>query len=79
MFNKDTARPAIEKALDQLRPNLQLDGGDLQLIDITDDGVVTVRFQGACVGCPHIKITLKQYIERLVQAEVNEVKEVILG
>lgn len=79
MFNKELAKPEIEKVLDQLRPNLRLDGGDLQLLDISDDGVVKVKFQGACCGCPHAQITLKHYIERAVKEQIEDVKEVILG
>ena len=67
----------VATALDKVRPFLQRDGGDVELIDVTEDGLVKVRLQGACSGCPGAKITLKQGIERLLKQEVPEVKEVI--
>lgn len=68
----------IEAALDQLRPKLQADGGDIALQEITEDNVVKVRFQGACSGCPGAAMTFKFYIERELKAAVPEIKEVVL-
>jgi Fe-S cluster biogenesis protein NfuA len=66
----------IEAALAKIRPVLQNDGGDVELVDITDDGVVRVRLQGACKGCPMSQMTLKNGIERVILKEVPEVKAV---
>jgi len=54
----------VEKALGDIRPALQADGGDIELIDVTDDGVVQVRLQGACAGCPMSQLTLANGVER---------------
>lgn len=66
----------ILAALEQIRPALQADGGDVELVDITDDGVVQVRLQGACQGCPMSQMTLTQGIEQTIRAHVPEVKGV---
>ncbi|MEI7589886.1 MAG: NifU family protein [Deltaproteobacteria bacterium] len=67
----------VEQAIDQIRPNLQADGGDIKLIDVSEDGVVTVELQGACKGCPMSQMTLKMGVEKFVKKMVPEVKEVI--
>ena len=67
----------IEKALNKIRPSLQADGGDVELVDVTDDGVVKVKLTGACGGCPMSQMTLKMGIERVLKQEVPEVKEVV--
>ena len=54
----------VEQALAKIRPFLQRDGGDIQLIDVTDDGIVKVQLTGACQGCPMSQMTLKQGVER---------------
>ena len=66
----------VEQALDKIRPFLQRDGGDIQLIDVTDDGIVKVQLTGACQGCPMSQMTLKQGVERALIKEVPGVKEV---
>ncbi|MGE5604972.1 MAG: NifU family protein [Bacteroidota bacterium] len=66
----------VTEALDKIRPSLQADGGDVELIDVTDDGVVQVRLQGACAGCPMSQMTLKNGIERYLKQTVPEVKSV---
>ena len=66
----------VEQALDKIRPFLQRDGGDIQLIDVTDDGIVKVQLTGACQGCPMSQMTLKQGVERALMKEVPGVKEV---
>jgi Fe-S cluster biogenesis protein NfuA len=66
----------VEAALALIRPALQADGGDVELVDV-DEGVVKVRLQGACAGCPVATMTLKQGIERLLKEQVPEVKEVV--
>ncbi|MCX7981492.1 MAG: NifU family protein [Syntrophales bacterium] len=66
----------VSDALSKIRPNLQADGGDVELIDVTEDGIVTVKLTGACRGCPMSQMTLKNGIERYLKQEVPEVKEV---
>lgn len=67
----------VEKALEKIRPALQRDGGDVELVEVGDDGVVKVKLTGACGGCPMSQITLKQGIERVLKQEVASVKEVV--
>lgn len=66
----------VEKALLKVRPSLQADGGDVELIEVSDEGVVKVKLTGACGGCPMASITLKAGIERILKEEVPEVKRV---
>ena len=70
-------KEAVQKAIDQIRPNLQMDGGDVELIDISEDGVVKVKLLGACGGCPMSQMTLKMGIEKHLKKEVPQVKEVV--
>ncbi|MCD5405947.1 NifU family protein [Peptococcaceae bacterium] len=67
----------VQEALDRVRPYLQRDGGDVELVEVTDDGVVKVRLKGACQGCPGAIQTLKLGIERALKQAVPEVKEVV--
>jgi Fe-S cluster biogenesis protein NfuA len=67
----------IQNAINQIRPNLQADGGDVELVDVSEDGVVKVRLTGACRGCPMSQMTLKMGIEKFLKKEVPEVKEVV--
>ncbi len=67
----------VEKALDKIRPALQRDGGDVELVEVGNDGVVKVRLTGACGGCPMSQITLKQGIEKVLKQEISSVKEVV--
>ena len=69
-------RERVQAAIDKVRPALQRDGGDVILVDVTDDGVVKVQLTGACKGCPMSQITLKEGIEKFVRNEVPEVKTV---
>lgn len=69
----------VEKILDEVRPSLQADGGDVELIKIEDDGVVKVRLQGTCAGCPYSRMTLKNGIEKIMKRAIPEVKEVVEG
>ena len=66
----------VQEVIDKIRPMLQRDGGDIQLIDIVD-GVVKVKLQGACGSCPMSAMTLKMGVERQLKQEIPEVKEVI--
>ena len=65
----------VEAALNEIRPMLQRDGGDVELVDI-EDGVVKVRLQGACAGCPMSQMTLRNGIERVLKERIPEVKAV---
>jgi Fe-S cluster biogenesis protein NfuA len=65
----------VEAALNKIRPMLQADGGDVELIDVVD-GVVKVRLQGACAGCPMSQMTLRNGIEKMLKQEIPEVKAV---
>ena len=67
----------VEAALNKVRPSLQADGGDVELIEVTSDGVVKVKLIGACRGCPLSQMTLKAGIEKVIKQEVPEVKEVV--
>ncbi len=66
----------IEKILDEIRPALRFDGGDVELVDIQEDGTVLVRLLGACSGCGMSVLTLKAGIERAIKQKFPEVKEV---
>jgi Fe-S cluster biogenesis protein NfuA len=70
-------RERVEKALDQVRQMLLADGGNVELVDVSDDGIVKVKLTGACSGCPMSSMTLKMGIEKFLKKEVPEVKEVI--
>ncbi|BCS89689.1 NifU family protein [Pseudodesulfovibrio sediminis] len=69
-------REKVEQVLDKVRPMLEADGGNVELVNITDSGVVQVRLVGACKGCPMSQMTLKNGIERIVLKEIPEVKAV---
>jgi Fe-S cluster biogenesis protein NfuA len=70
------AKEAVEKALDEVRPMLMSDGGNVELVDVNEDGVVLVRLQGSCSGCPSATITLRQGIERIIKEKVPGVTAV---
>ncbi|MFH0808903.1 MAG: NifU family protein [Pseudomonadota bacterium] len=65
-------RERVQAALEKVRPHLQADGGDVELVDITEDKVARVRLKGACHGCPMSQMTLKMGIERFLKKEVPE-------
>ncbi|HNU53545.1 MAG TPA: NifU family protein [Candidatus Syntrophosphaera sp.] len=67
----------IETILDKIRPSIQADGGDVELVNIREDNVIEVRLKGACNGCPMATLTLKAGIERIIKEEIPEVAEVI--
>lgn len=66
----------VQAALDLIRPALQADGGDVELVDVGDDGVVKVALQGACRGCPMSQLTLANGVERVLKEQVPEVQRV---
>ncbi|MDO8661834.1 MAG: NifU family protein [Candidatus Omnitrophota bacterium] len=70
-------RDRVEKALEKVRPMLEADGGNVELIDVTADGVVKLKLKGSCGCCPMSQMTLKMGIEKIIKQEVPEVKEVV--
>jgi Fe-S cluster biogenesis protein NfuA len=73
----EAIKERVEKALEKIRPYLVADGGDIALVDITEDMIVQVEMKGACNGCPFSLQTLKAGVEIAVKKEVPEVKEVV--
>ncbi len=73
----EALKAKVLEALNEVRPALQRDGGDAELVEITDDGIVKVRLQGACHGCPMSQMTLKMGIEMHIKRKVPEIKEVV--
>lgn len=69
-------REQIEDALNKVRPSLQADGGDVELVDVDEEGVVKVRLTGACGGCPMSQMTLKMGIEKVLKQNVPEINSV---
>ena len=70
-------REKVEAVLAKVRPMLQADGGDVELVGVNDEGVVKVKLTGACGGCPMATITLKQGIEVALKEEIPEITDVI--
>ena len=66
----------VQTVLDKIRPSLQADGGDVELVDV-EEGIVKVKLTGACAGCPMSQMTLKMGIEKFLKKEIPEVKEVV--
>jgi len=66
----------VELALEKIRPALQRDGGNVELVEVTDDGIVKVKLTGACGGCPMSQMTLKMGIEKVVKQAIPEIKSV---
>jgi Fe-S cluster biogenesis protein NfuA len=67
----------VQKAIELIRPGLQADGGDVELVDVSPDGVVKVKLTGACQGCPMSQMTLKMGIEKIIKNQVPGIKEVV--
>jgi Fe-S cluster biogenesis protein NfuA len=67
----------VQMAIEKVRPGLQADGGDVELVDVSEDGVVKVKLTGACRGCPMSQMTLKMGIEKIIKQQVPSVKEVV--
>ncbi len=76
-MSDNNIRERVIKALERVRPYLQSDGGDISLVEITDDNTVKVRLQGACHGCPFSIQTLKAGVEQTLLREVPEVRKVV--
>jgi len=69
-------REEVEKAIAEIRPHLQADGGDVELVDVTEDGIVKVKLLGACQGCPMRQMTLTQGVGRFIKKKVPQVRNV---
>ena len=72
----DSLKEKVSSSLMLIRPQLQADGGDVELVDVNDEGVVFLRLQGACRGCPGAQMTLKMGIERVLKEHIPEVNSV---
>ena len=70
-------KESVQKAINRIRPNLQADGGDVELVEVLEDGTVKVKLLGACRGCPMSQMTLKMGIEKYLKKEVPGVREVV--
>lgn len=70
-------RDRVQDVINLIRPAVQADGGDIELVDVSGDGVVSIRFHGACHGCPSSTMTLHHGIERNVREKVPEVTQVV--
>jgi Fe-S cluster biogenesis protein NfuA len=75
MQMSETVEKRVKKALAEIKPRIQADGGDIELVAVEKD-IVKVRLQGACAGCPMAALTLKQGVERLIKAQVPEIRSV---
>jgi len=74
----ETLKEKVIKVLtEKIRPALQADGGDAELVEITEDGTVKLRLKGSCVGCPFAAMTLAVGVERTLKAEIPEVQKVV--
>lgn len=73
----DALHQQVQEAINLVRPAVQADGGDIELVEVTPDGVVSIRFMGACVGCPSSGLTLQFGIERVLKEKVPQVTKVI--
>ena len=70
-------REQVLSVIDKLRPALQVDGGDIELVDVSDDGIVTLRLRGSCTGCGSAAATLRNGVERWIRSKVPGVREVV--
>lgn len=77
MSDKNSIKERVLQALEKVRPYLQSDGGDISLVEITDDNTVKVKLQGACHGCPYSLQTLKAGVEQVLLKEVPEISKVV--
>lgn len=75
MLKEKNMKERVEKVIDKIRPVLQADGGNIELVDVVD-GIVQVRLKGACAGCPGAQMTLKMGVEKALKEEIPEVKSV---
>lgn len=76
-YAAESVRQHVEEIINQLRPAVQTDGGDIELVDVSEDGVVTVRLHGACIGCPSAAFTLKMGVEQSLKENIPEITRVV--
>jgi len=67
----------VEEAIKEIQPRLRADGGDIELVDVDEEGIVKVRLKGACVGCPMSQMTLQFGVERYLKKKIPEVRKVV--
>ncbi|MDP7008391.1 MAG: NifU family protein [Phycisphaerales bacterium] len=67
----------VLEVLELIRPSIQADGGDIELVEVSEDGVVSIRFLGACIGCPSSDMTLQQGIEKTLKEHIEAIKSVL--
>ncbi len=77
MEDKEKLNQKVQNVIDQVRPYLQADGGDINFIEVTDDNVVNVELTGACGACPFSTMTLKNGVEATLKKVIPEIKEVV--
>jgi Fe-S cluster biogenesis protein NfuA len=77
IYKAGKMKERIEEVLSKIKPSLQADGGDVELVEVGEDGVVKVKLTGACGSCPMSQMTLKMGIEKVIKKEVPEVVEVV--
>ncbi len=77
MRSDETLKDEVQKIIDEIRPHLVADGGDIELIDVNDEGTVKVKLKGACAGCPMSQMTLQLGIERYLKSRIPQVKKVV--
>lgn len=81
-MERDLLEEKVKSIIEQIRPFLQQDGGDIEYVELTSDNIVKVRLQGACGSCPHAKLTLKHGVENAIKEHLPEIKaveDIILG
>ncbi len=76
-MSKEELLERVEATLAKVRPYLQADGGDIEVVELTDDNVLKVRLTGACHGCPFSMQTLKAGVEQAIKTDIPEIKEVV--
>ena len=72
----ETLKTKVQKAIEEIRPNLQADGGDIELVDVVKDGIVKVKLKGACAGCPMSTMTVQWGVENYLKKKIPEVTKV---
>ena len=76
-MSKEELLKRVDATLEKVRPYLQADGGDIEVVELTDDNVLKVRLTGACHGCPFSMQTLKAGVEQAIRSDIPEIKEVV--
>jgi Fe-S cluster biogenesis protein NfuA len=70
-------RDEVEKLIRDIQPTLRADGGDIELVDVNEEGIVKVRLKGACAGCPMARMTLELGVERYLKSKIPQVRRVV--